>query len=297
MGKASLLHSKALRHFLKSPFAVCSALVVLFFMLAAGVGPFFAPQNPYDLSTVSILDGMKPPAWMEGGTPAYLFGTDVHGRDILSLILWGTRTSLLVGFVTVILAGTIGMAVGLLSGFYGGPLAGVLMRIADMAYAFPSMLMAILVMGILGRRGVSTVILALAAVAWVRYARVTYAKALSEKEKEYVLAAKGLGFGKLRIMLKHLLPNCMAPLFIIGTVDIAVFIIIEASLSFLGVGVSPAEPSLGMIIADARPYLFVNKWWLIVFPGGALMTVVAGINLFGDWLREELNPKIQNISV
>jgi len=297
MGKTSLLYSKAFRHFLKSPFAVCSAAVVLSYVLAAGVGPFLAPQNPYDLSTVSILDGMKPPAWMEGGTPSYLLGTDVQGRDILSLILWGTRTSLLVGFVTVFLAGTIGMAVGLLSGFYGGPVASILMRMADMAYAFPSMLMAILVMGILGRRGVSTIILALAAVAWVRYARVTYAKAVSEKEKEYVLAARGLGFGKLRIMLKHLLPNCIAPLFTMGTVDIAVFIIIEASLSFLGVGVSPAEPSLGMVIASARPYLFVKKWWLIVFPGGALVVLVAGINLFGDWLREELNPKVQNISI
>jgi len=286
-----IVSSRLFGHYLRDPSAVIGSIICIFMLAAAIFAPLIAPQNPYDLKSLSYRDCLKPPIWMEGGQAPFLLGTDEHGRGIFSTILYGLRVSLGVGFGVVILAGTIGSIIGLLAGFYRGWFGTVSMRLADTLFSFSTTLLAILVLGITGKKGMFTVILAITLADWVRYARTTRGNVLSVAEEDYVLAARSIGASDMRVILRHILPNVISSIFIISAVDLAVVIMLEATLGFLGVGVPLTEPSLGMLIAQGREYLYAGKRWLIVFPGAALGSIVVGINLFADWLREELNPR------
>lgn len=284
--------SKFLFDFLHDPSAMAGAGILLVFILAAVFAPLLAPHNPYDLTQVGMVDSLKPPAWYSGGTTTFLLGTDDRGRDILSTILYGCRTSLTVALGVVLLSGGVGVTLGLVAGYYGGKLDAVVMRVADTLFSFSTTLIAFLMLGLFKQRGVIMVIIAIAVVDWVRYARTMRGSVLEAKQELYVTAARATGCPDVRILLKHLLPNVLAPVFVVVAVDMAVVIMIEATLSFLGVGVPMTEPSLGMMIAIGKNYMYAGMWWLVLFPGMAMVLIVLGINLFADWLREELNPKV-----
>ena len=286
--KSRMLHS-----YLHDPSAIVGSVILVIFIIGAILAPWIAPQNPYDLEKLSLDNFLTPPIWMEDGQAPYLLGTDDQGRGILSTIIYGCRTSLIVGFGVVLIAGTFGIIMGLLSGYYGGWLDAVMMRLADTFFSFSTTLMAFLMLGIFGPRGVFIVIIAICIADWVRYARTMRGSVLEVKEEAYIMAAKATGAGDLRLLLRHLLPNAIPPIFVVVAVDLAVVIMLEATLSFLGVGVPINEPSLGMMISIGRNYIYAGMWWMIVFPGAALVLLVVGINLFADWLREELNPKIE----
>ena len=285
--------SKIVHDFFHDPSAVIGSLLLVASILLAFFAPSIAPQNPYDLEKVSLEHFLIPPIWMEGGEPGFLLGTDDQGRDIFSTILYGFRTSLIVGFGVVLIAGTFGIIVGLLAGYYGGLIDTVTMRLADTLFSFSTTLIAILLLGLFNRSGVLIVIIAICVADWVKYARTMRGSVLEVKEEAYITAAKATGAGDLRLLLKHLLPNAIPPIFVIVAVDLAVVIMLEATLSFLGVGVPLTEPSLGMMISIGKNYMYAGMWWLVLFPGLALFLLVIGINLFADWLREELNPKIE----
>jgi len=282
-----------LRHFLRDPSAVVGAAILSVFVIGAVFAPLIAPQNPYDLEALSLADSLKPPIWMEGGEAPFLLGTDEQGRDVLSTILYGCRTSLTVAFGVVLVAGTFGMLMGLLAGFYGKLIDALVMRSADVFYSFSTTLMAILVLGLLKQKGVLVLILAISLTDWVRYARTLRGSVLAIKEEDYIDAARAVGVPTPRIIFHHVLPNAVPPLLVVAAVDFGVVIMLEATLSFLGVGLPVTEPSLGMMISLGRKYVYAGKWWLIVFPGVALTAIVVGINLIADWLREEINPRIQ----
>jgi len=285
--------NRLLNSYLRDPSALIGSFILVVFILAALLAPWIAPQNPYDLEKVSLEHFLTPPIWMADGVAPYWLGTDDQGRGIFSTILYGCRTSLFVGFGVVLLAGTFGVAMGLIAGYYGKLLDAVTMRMADTLFAFSTTLMAILMLGLFSKRSILIVIIAICVVDWVRYARTMRGSVLEVKEEAYIMAAKSTGAGDLRILLKHVLPNAMPPIFVIIAVDLAVAIMLEATLSFLGVGVPLTEPSLGMMIAIGKNYVYAGMWWMVLFPGAALILLVIGINLFGDWLREELNPRIQ----
>jgi len=285
--------TKILRKLIRAPGAFVGALILLIALFSAACAPWVAPADPYDLTTISLRDSLVPPIWSEDGRAPFLLGTDEQGRDILSLIIYGLRTSLLVSFGVVATAGAIGGVLGLLAGFYGGRIGGAIMRVADLAYAFPAILIAILLSGLVKTSGIAPVILAIAAIYWVRYARTMRSKVLGEKELDYIQAARAIGASDHRILLRHLLPNCAPPLLVLAAVDIAVVIMLEATLSFLGVGVPLTEPSLGQVIYTGKGFIQAGKWWLVVFPGGALVAIVMAINLVADWLRLELSPRIK----
>ena len=282
-----------LRHFLRDPSAVTGATILFLFVVGAVLAPLIAPQNPYDLEALSLADSLKPPIWMEGGEKPFLLGTDEQGRDVLSTILYGCRTSLTVAFGVVLVAGTFGMVMGLLAGFYGGLIDAVVMRLADVFYSFSTTLMAILVLGLLKRKGVPVLILAISLTDWVRYARTLRGAVLAIQGGGLHRRGPSRGSARLPPHLPPRLPNAVPPLLVVATVDFGVVIMLEATLSFLGVGLPVTEPSLGMMIAIGRKYVYAGKWWLIVFPGVALTAIVVGINLVADWLREEINPRIQ----
>ncbi|MFO7740621.1 MAG: ABC transporter permease [Desulfatiglandaceae bacterium] len=287
------IKSKILHDFLHDPSALIGSVLLVIFILAACFAPLIAPQNPYDLKEVSLEHFLTPPVWMDGGKAPFILGTDDQGRGIFSTILFGCRTSLLVGFGVVLIAGTFGVIVGLLAGYYGGFLDSATMRLADIFFSFSTTLMAILLLGLFRRRGVLIVILAICIADWVKYARTIRGSVLEVKEEAYIMAAKATGARDFRLLVKHLLPNAIPPIFVVIAVDLAVVIMLEATLSFLGVGVPLTEPSLGMMISIGKNYVYAGMWWLVVFPGAALIFLVVGINLFADWLREELNPKIE----
>lgn len=287
------IQSRILYDFLHDPPAIIGIITVVVFILLALLAPWVAPQNPYDLQTLSLEYFLTPPIWMEGGTAPFVFGTDDQGRDILSTILYGCRTSLIVGFGVVILAGTFGITMGVLAGYYGGVLDAIIMRLADTFFSFSTTLMAFLLLGLLKQRGVLTVILAICIADWVRYARTMRGSVLEVKQEAYIMAAKATGAKDFRLLLKHLVPNALPPIFVVIAVDLAVVIMLEATLSFLGVGVPLTRPSLGMMISIGKNYIYAGMWWMVVFPAVTLILLVVGINLFADWLREELNPKIE----
>lgn len=285
-----------------SPMAVGSAIVCVLFVAGALLAPWIAPTNPYDLRTLDLMDSRLPPAWMAGGDPRYLLGTDNQGAGVLSSILFGARVSLLVGFASVLLSMVIGVALGLVSGYYGGHADAVLMRIADIQLTFPAILVALLLGGIADaalpeqtRASFSILILVLAIGLsnWVQFARTVRGSTMVQKNREYVLAARILGLGDLRILFRHILPNVMGPVLVIATIGLAFAIITEATLSFLGVGVPITEPSLGMLIRFGYDYLFSGEWWVVVFPSGALVLLALAVNLLGDWLRDVLDPSLQ----
>ena len=299
---SSVWRSDLVHSFRNSPMAVVSAVICVLFVAGALLAPWIAPTNPYDLRTLDLMDSRLPPVWMAGGDPRYLLGTDNQGAGVLSSILFGARVSLLVGFASVLLSMVIGVALGLVSGYFGGHTDAVLMRIADIQLTFPAILVALLLGGIADaalpeqtRASFSILILVLAIGVsnWVQFARTVRGSTMVQKNREYVLAARMLGLGDLRILTRHVLPNVMGPVLVIATIGLAFAIITEATLSFLGVGVPITEPSLGMLIRFGYDYLFSGEWWVVVFPSGALVLLALAVNLLGDWLRDVLDPRLQ----
>ena len=297
-----ILDSDLFYSFSRSPVTVLAALVTAVMMGAAAFAPWVAPHRPFDLATLDLLDAFLPPAWMPDGDPRYLLGTDDQGRDVLSTIIYGARVSLLVGFAAVFLAMFLGVALGLVSGYMGGMVDAVIMRIADVQLSFPTILIALLIdgvaRGLLPRElheemAIYVLIFAIGVSGWVQYARTVRGSTLVEKRKEYVQAAQVIGIRPWVIMLRHVLPNVMGPVLVIGTIHLAIAIITEATLSFLGVGVPATQPSLGTLIRIGNDFLFSGEWWITVFPGAALAILVLSVNLLGDWLRDALNPKLR----
>jgi len=299
---ARALDSDLFYSFRRSPVTVLSAVVALILLLGAALASWIAPQNPFDLASLNLIDAFKPPAWDEAGDATYLLGTDDQGRDVLSAIMYGARVSLIVGISAVAFATLLGIGIGLLAGYLGGAVDGVLMRIADIQLTFPSILIALLVDGIVravlprevhDRLALFVVIFAIGISAWPQFARTVRSSTLVERNKEYVLAARVIGLSPLRIMLTHVLPNVLGPVLVIATLGLGGAILTEATLSFLGVGVPPTEPSLGTLIRIGNDFLFSGEWWITIFPGIALIAMVLSVNLLGDWLRDALNPKLR----
>jgi peptide/nickel transport system permease protein len=288
--------------FKRSPVTIVAAIVTAIFMISAVFAPWLAPHQPFDLATVDLLDGFLPPAWQADGDPRFLLGTDDQGRDILSTIMYGARISLGVGFASVAFAMVIGVGLGLLSGYLGGVTDAVIMRVADIQLSFPAILIALLIDGVArsllprdmhDEVAIYVLVFAIGISGWVQYARTVRGSTLVEKNKEYVQAAHVMGIPPVLIMLRHVLPNVMGPVLVIATIHLAVAIITEATLSFLGVGVSPTSPSLGTLIRVGNDFLFSGEWWITIFPGAALALLVLAVNLLGDWLRDALNPKLR----
>lgn len=277
--------------FLGRPLAVGGAVTLSFLILGAILAPLLAPQNPYDLEALDMANSLLPPIWLEGGRAPFYLGTDVQGRDILSTILYGSRTSFIVGVGVVFLAGLLGATIGLISGYFGGWLDTIMMRIADSFLSFSTTLIAMLFLGIFEASSVLIVILAISVADWVQYARTMRSSVLAVKEEDYVTAARVVGAGNRRIILKHILPNAFSPLMVLAAINFGVVIMLEATLSFLGVGVPITEPSLGMMISQGKNYIYAGMWHLIVFPGIVLMAIVFSLNLIGDWLRDEVDPR------
>ena len=278
---------------LSQPATLVSGILLLLIAFCAIFAPLIAPTNPYDLAVVSIMDGrLAPGETMFDGTVAWL-GTDGAGRDVLSAIIYGLRTSLTVAVCSALIALTIGLLVGMTAAFFGGRVDAFLMRIVDIQLSFPAILVALVLLALLGK-GIDKVIIALAIVQWAIYARTVRASAIVERRKEYIEAANCLGLSSFRIIWKHLLPNSISPLIVLATLQTAHSISIEATLSFLGVGVPITEPSLGSLIANGFDYILSGAYWITFFPGLMLLATVAAINIFGDHLRVLLNPRISN---
>jgi peptide/nickel transport system permease protein len=279
--------------FAESKLALFGLLLLALVLLAALLAPLLSPQNPYDLAQLDILDSRLPPgATSTDGKLTYWLGTDDQGRDMLSAILYGLRISLGVAVTATLCALTIGMTIGLAAAFFRGRLDTVLMRIADIQLSFPSILIALILLAVLGQ-GVGKIIVALVAVQWAYYARTVRSAALVERSKEYIDAAIGFALPSSRIVFRHLLPNCLPPLIVVATVQVAAAIALEATLSFLGLGLPITEPSLGLLISNGFTYMLSGKYWISFFPGVALLVAIVGINLVGDQLRDVLNPRLQ----
>ncbi|GAB5378099.1 MAG: ABC transporter permease [Acuticoccus sp.] len=286
----SLLRQRAV-DLVSSAGAVVGLVVLLAATLSAIFAPWIAVQDPYDLMQLDILDNMLPPGSTLGNGATAWLGTDDQGRDMLSAILYGLRISLGVGIVSVLAASAIGSTVGIAAAFFGRKVDAIIMRIVDLQLSFPSILIALVLLAAFGR-GVDKVIIALVAVQWAYYARTVRGSALVEKNKDYVAAASSLELSTRRILFNHLLPNCLPPLIVVATVQVAHAIVLEASLSFLGVGVPVTEPSLGMLISTGYAYLQSGKYWISTFPGVALVILIVAINLVGDRMRIILNPRL-----
>ncbi|PZN95347.1 MAG: peptide ABC transporter permease [Hyphomicrobiales bacterium] len=282
-----------MRAFASSKLAMGGLVVFSAIVLAAVFAPWISPQNPYDLMQLDILDGRLPPGSVSGTGMTYWLGTDDQGRDMLSAILYGLRISLAVGICSALLAAAVGTTLGLFAAYAGGRIETGLMRLVDLQLSFPTILIALMILAFLGK-GIANVVLALVIVEWATYARTARASALIESRKEYIEAARAMGARPMRILFRHLLPNCLPPLMVIATVQIARAIALEATLSFLGLGVPVTEPSLGMLIANGYQYMLSGKFWISFYPGLALLATVVAINLIGDHLRDVLNPRRQD---
>ena len=288
--------------FTRSRITVAAAALAGTIVLSAFLAPVIAPYNPFDLASLDLLDAHIPPVWAEDGETRFLIGTDDQGRDLFSAILYGARISIGVGIASVLLSLVLGVGLGLVSGYAGGRVDAFIMRVADIQLSFPAILIALLVNGVL--RGVLpserqdelaiyVLVLSIGISGWVQYARTVRGSTLVEKNKEYVQAARLIGISSMRIMLRHILPNAMGPVLVIATIHLAVAVITEATLSFLGIGVPPTEPSLGTLIRIGNDFLFSGEWWVTIFPGVTLAVLVLSVNLLGDWLRDALNPKLR----
>jgi peptide/nickel transport system permease protein len=282
---------QALATFFESPLAAGGAVVSIAILLMAAAAPLISPQNPYDLGQIDILDGLLPPGAASGAGGAYWLGTDDQGRDMLSAILYGLRLSISVGIGSALLAVAMGTVVGLASAFFGGRFDSAIMRAVDVQVSFPTVLIALILLSVLGK-GVDKVVLALVIVQWAYYARTVRATALAELGREYMEAGRCLALSNARLIFRHLLPNCLPPLIVIATVQVANAIALEAGLSFLGLGLPVTEPSLGLLIANGYDYLLGGKYWISVLPGVALLITIVSINLVGDRLRDVLNPRL-----
>ncbi|EXL09468.1 ABC transporter permease [Aquamicrobium defluvii] len=287
--------------FLHSRVVVAAAIVVAVVVVAAVGADALAPHNPFDLASLELFDALTPPAWEAGGQWIYPLGTDDQGRDVLSAIMYGTRVSLMVGFASVALSMAIGIPLGMISGYFGGMLDSVIMRFAEIQLTFPAILIALLIDGIVRTAlprdihsdiAVFVLIAAIGFSNWVQYARTVRGMTLVERSKEYVQAAQVTGVHPLLIMLRHILPNVASPVLVIATIGLALAIVTEATLSFLGVGVPPTQPSLGTLIRIGNDFLFSGEWWIATFPSVTLVALVISVNLLGDWLRDVLNPRL-----
>ena len=286
-----------------TPVAIAASIVTVLMVVGSFGAPLLAPHQPFDLASISLNDALLPPAWAEGGQLTYPLGTDDQGRDVLSTLLYGSRISLLVGLASVLLAMVLGVTLGLLSGYLGGRLDAFIMRVADVQLSFPAILIALLIDGVARTllpqgshndwMAISVLVGSIALANWVQYARTVRGSTLIERNKEYVQAARVIGVRPLSIMLRHVLPNSLGPVLVIATINIAQAILTEATLSFLGVGVPPTSPSLGTMINNGNNFLYSGEWWLVIFPGAALVLLCMSVNLLGDWLRDALNPRLQ----
>lgn len=289
--------------FRTSPVAIVATLVALTIIAAAAFAPWLAPMNPYNPAGLNLMNGFTPPMQPNAFTgEVFLMGADNQGRDMLSTIMYGTRTSLFVGFMAVVFAMTMGISIGLFAGWRGGWVDNFLMRIADVQLAFPAILIALLVFGIArgfipanlrDQMAIWVLIVAIGLSDWVQFARVVRGATMVEKNKEYVQAARVIGAHPAKIMFRHILPNVMGPVLVIATISLALAIIAEATLSFLGVGVPPTQPSLGTLIRIGQGFLISGEWWILLFPSLTLLALALSVNLLGDWLRDALNPRLR----
>lgn len=280
-----------LEEFFDSRIATLGFVLLAAVVLVALFAPLIAPQNPYDLAKLDLMDSRLAPGEKGIGGTTYLLGTDGQGRDMLSAILYGLRVSLYVGVVSGIIALTLGALTGVFAAYAGGRIEQFVMRVVDIQLGFPTILVALILLAVLGK-GVDKIIIALVCVQWAYYARTARSAALVERSKEYMEAARGLGLSGTRIVLRHLLPNALPPLIVVATVQVAHAIALEATLSFLGLGLPPTEPSLGLLIANGYEYLMSGKYWISFYPGVALLVTILAINLVGDQLRDVLNPRL-----
>jgi peptide/nickel transport system permease protein len=294
--------SDLLASFLSSKLTMVSGLVTALMILGALLATWIAPTNPFDPASVDLMNSLYPPRWIEGGDPRFLLGTDNQGRDLWSAILYGMRVSLIIGIVGVIIAATLGIGLGLLAGYLGGRVDALIMRVADIQLTFPAILIALVIDGVvrsvfkgIGREqtAFSVLVVSIGLSFWVQYARTIRGSTMIEKNKDYVHAARLMGVPAWLIMLRHVLPNVIGPVLVILTINLALAIITEATLSFLGVGLPPTQPSLGTLIRIGNDFLFSGEWWIVAFPGLTLAAFVLAVNLLGDWLRDALNPKLR----
>lgn len=299
---ARAIDSDIFYSFRRSKLTIVAAGIVLLLVLAAILAPVLAAQNPFDPAQLDLMNSRISPLWTAEGQKPFLFGTDEQGRDVFSAILYGMRISLIVGILGVALAAVLGIGLGLVAGYVGGAVDSLIMRIADVQLTFPAILIALLIDGVvkslLGNHLDATTMLMVLVIAiglsfWVQYARTVRGSVMVEKNKDYVAAAQLIGLPARVIMLRHVLPNTMGPILVIATINLALAIITEATLSFLGSGMPDTMPSLGTLIRIGNNYLFSGEWWVIAFPGIALASLILSINLVGDWLRDALNPKLQ----
>lgn len=296
------IENELLYLFLHSPVALVATAIAVLMIGGAALASFVAPTNPYDLTSFDLLDSLLPPSLSEGGDERFILGTDDQGRDLLSAILYGMRLSLLVGLLSISFASILGVTVGLMAGYLGGRFDAIVMRIADVQLSLPAILTALLIDGI--ARGILpqqrhdelmiiVLTIAIGLSLWVNFARTARASTFVEKNKEYVQAMQIMGMHPIRIMFVQILPNIMGPILVILTVDLAVAILLEATLSFLGVGVPPNQPSLGTLIRIGTEYLFSGEWWIVIFPSVTLIVLIVSVNVLGDFLRDALNPRLR----
>ena len=298
-----ILDSDLVYDFRRSPLAIIAAVVVALLFLVAILAPLVAPTNPFDPASLNLMNGFTPPMTPNMFTgESFVMGTDDQGRDLLSAIIYGLRVSLFVGVMSVMLAMGLGVSLGLTAGYVGGWLDNLIMRIADIQLTFPSILIAMLIFGVLrgiippdlrDEMAIFVLITAIGLSEWVPFARTVRATTMVEKEKEYVQAARLIGLGRTQIMWRHILPNVLGPVLVIATITLALAIIAEATLSFLGVGAPPTEPSLGTLIRIGQDYLFSGEWWILTFPAVTLLALALSVNLLGDWLKDTLNPRLK----
>ena len=281
--------------------AITSFVIFLLLILISASAPLITPYDPYDSASIDIMDSEIPPAWIDTGAKNHLLGTDIQGRDLLSTMIYGLRVSVLIGCGAVLLQAFIGIFIGLVSGYVGGKVDAFLMRVADVQLSFSTMMVAILIsaifqvafgVGKFEEMAVPLLVVIIGLAEWPQYARTVRASVLGEKNKEYVEAARVIGFGRLRIMFRHILPNTLSPVLVISTVQVANAVMSEAALSFLGLGMPVTKPSLGSLINSGFEYIFSGSWWITFFPGLLLVVFVLVVNLLGDWLRDVMNPKL-----
>ena len=301
-GLARFWDSDVAYSFRRSPIAVISACILLVLLVSAMFSRWIAPFDPFDLASLNLMDSLQPPAFMPDGTRLHPLGTDDQGRDVLSGIMYGLRISVIVGISAVLFAVTVGIVVGLTAGYAGGTVDAVLMRVADVQLSFPAILIALLVDGVVTaalpramheQLQIYVIIFAIGISFWPQFARTVRGSTLVERGKEYVMAARVIGLSSPRIMLTHILPNVLGPVMVIGTLTLGLAILSEATLSFLGVGLPPTQPSVGTLIRIGNDFLFSGEWWITIFPGITLVLMVLSINLLGDWLRDALNPRLR----
>ena len=297
-----IIDSDLFYSFTRNPVVVVSAIATLLFFIGAGFAPWLAPHNPFDPASLDLMEASTPPVWIEDGMSKFLLGTDDQGRDILSTIMFGSRVSLIVGFSAVIFSVIVGVTAGLFAGYMGGWTDAIIMRLADVQLAIPAILIALMINGVVAillprnmqvEMAIYVLILAIGVSEWPKYARVTRGSVMVERGKEYVAAARVIGVHPVLIRVRHVLPNVMGPILVFATLGLALAVITEATLSFLGVGVPPTTPSLGTLIRIGNNYLFSGEWWITLFPCVALVILVLAVNLLGDWLRDALNPKLR----